>query len=378
MLKNKFKILSCIFIIAILVSSVCFATDDATVLTDENSGETTTTESENISLPSSEWIENDLYLCDEDIVIEGIVDGNVFAIGNTVTVKAEIGGDLFVIADNFTLDGGYIYSSIFGLANDMKINGIACDIYAIANNFTLEENGYIHRDLKLTSQNVSINGLVRKNAYLSAENITFSELANTYIYGNLTYSSNAEITIPENAVTGSVTYNKSEGETAPSTASKIVSILISVGLLLLNTFIVTILAIWLAPNFIKKVSNMGIGKTLIALPIGLVTLIAIPVISIVVLFTVIGIPLSFALLAIYFLLIAFATAFASMAISGLILKKSKSKVKFVLFALVSTIIIWALSLIPFVGGIVEFLILILGLGTVVSNLFRKVPNEVKE
>lgn len=375
MLKNKFKILSCIFLIAILISSVCFATDDATILTDENSGETTTS---NNDMTTSQWIEDDLYLCDENIVIEGIVDGNVFAIGNTVTVKAEIGGDLFVMADSFTLDGGYIYSSIFGIANDIKINGIACDVYAMANNFTLEENGYIHRDLKLASQNVSINGTIRRNAYITSENIAFSELANTYIYGNLTYNSNKEISIPENAVTGNVNFNKVDEEVAPSTASSIISKLIDVGLLLLNTFIVTILAIWLTPNFIKKVSNMGIGKTLIALPIGLVALIVIPVISIVVLFTVIGIPLSCALLTIYFLLIAFATAFSSMAISGIMIKKSKSKIKFVLLALASTIVIWALSLIPFVGGIVEFLILILGLGTVVSNFFRKVPSEVKE
>lgn len=374
MLKNKFKILSCIFIIAILVSSVCFATDDANISATENSEETTTTE----GTSTSKWVEDDLYLCDENIVIDGVVDGNVFAIGNTVTVTAEIGGDLFVIADNFTLDGGYIYSSIFGLANDMTINGVVCDVYAMSNNFSIGENGYIHRDLKLTSQNVSINGVIRRNAYISSSNITFPELSDTYIYGNLTYTSNAEITIPETAVTGNITHNKAEEKTKSSNSSSFASELLNVGLLLLNTLVISLLAIWLTPNFVKKVSNMGIKKALIALPIGLAALIVLPIISILVIFTVIGVPLSFALLGIYFLLIAFATAFASMVISGIITKNSDSKVKFVLFALVSTIIIWALSLIPFVGGIVEFLILILGLGTVIFNLFRKVPSEVNE
>ena len=377
MLKNKFKILSCIFVIAILVSSVCFATDDATVLTDDHSGETTTN-TEDITTSTSEWVENDLYLFDEDIVIEGIVDGNVFAFGTNVTVKAEIGGDLFVMAENLNLDGAYIYSSIFALANEIKINGIACDIYAISNNFTLEENGYIHRDLKLASQNVSLNGVIRRNAYITSDNIVFPELANTYIHGNLTYNSDAEISFPENAVTGNITFNKAEEKAEPSLATKVVDVLTIIGLLLLNTFIITILAMWLTPNFIKKVSNMGIKKVLVSLPIGLATLIVLPIISIILIFTIIGIPLSFALLGIYFLLIAFATAFASIAISGIITKNSKSKVKFVLFALVSTIIIWALGLIPFVGGLVDFLVLILGLGTVVFNLFRKVPSEVKE
>ena len=137
---------------------------------------------------------------------------------------------------------------------------------------------------------------------------------------------------------------------------------------------------WLTPNFIKKVSSMGIKKTLISLPIGFGTLIAIPVISIIALFTVIAIPLSFALLAIYFLLIAFATAFVSITIGSIIVKKFnlEGKVKFVLVALTSTVVIFALGLIPFVGRFVEFLTLILGLGTVVFNLFRKVESEVKE
>jgi len=374
MLKNTFKNLSCIFIIAILISSVCFATDDTSLITDDSSVE------DIVESTNAEWVKSDLFLCEENIVIEGIVDGNVFAIGNSVTVNAEIGGDLFVMAENFNLDGGYIYSSIFGLANTMNINGIAYDIYAACDNFTLEEDGYVYRDLKLTSQNVTINGKVRRDAYISCANMTFSELANTYIYGNLEYSSNTEIAIPENAVTGNITYNISgEKEQSTSVLSYVISILVSLGLLLLNTFVITLLAIWLTPNFVKKVSNMGIRNALIALPIGLVALIAIPVISILVIFSIIGMSLSFALLGIYFLLIAFSLAFASMVVAGIITKKFKleGKVKFVLITLASTIVLWILSLIPFIGGIIGFLTLILGLGTVIFNLFRKVPTEVQ-
>lgn len=370
MLKNKFKILSCIFIIAILISSVCFATDDTTLITEDTS-----------SL-EPEWVKSDLFLCEDDIVIEGVVDGNVFAIGKTVTVKAEIGGDLFVIADAFNLDGGYIYSSIFGITGDMNINGIAYDIYAIAENFTLEKEGYIFRDLKLTAANVNLNGLVRRDAYIASQDINFAEESNTYIQGNLNYSSNTEISVPEGAVAGEISYNSSNGTSNESNSvmSYIIDTIISLGLLLLNTFVIVILAMWITPNFIKKVSTMGIKKTLIALPIGLAALIAIPVISILALFTIIAIPLSCALLSMYFLLIAFSTAFASIAIGSIIIKKFKleGKVKFVLITLASTVVIFVLGLIPFVGDLISFLSLILGLGTVVFNLFRKVPTEVKE
>lgn len=371
MLKSKSKILFCIFLIIVLISSVCLATDEVPT--------TYSTEDEQI-ITSAEWINDDLYVCEENVVIDGIVDGNVFAIGSNVTVTAEIGGDLFVIADTLNIDGAYIYSSIFAIANEMNVNGSVYDIYALCNKCTIGENGSITRDFRAVADSVNISGKIRRNAYITSENITFSELANTYIYGNLTYTSRTELSIAEGAVAGTVTYEKEKEVTSPSVTSLIVSEIENVIGLLINTLIVCLLAIWLTPKFIKKVSSMGIKKSLICFLIGLGVLIFVPVIVVILLITVIGIPVSLALLAFYILLIAFSTSFSSIALSGIITKKLnlEGNMKFVLVALASTVAIWLLRLIPYVGGLVGFLSLLLGLGTVVFNLFTKVPEEVKE
>ena len=49
----------------------------------------------------------------------------------------------------------------------------------------------------------------------------------------------------------------------------------------------------------------------------------------------------------------------------------EGKVKFVLFTLVSSLIIWAISYIPFVGGFLSFLIWLFGIGTLIVNIFNR-------
>lgn len=371
MLKHKSKILFCIFLIVILISTFSFATDEVTT-TSEN--EATTGE----NLTSDNWVNDDLYLFDKDIVVEGIVDGNVFAFGTNVTIKGEIGGDLFVFADTLNIDGGYIYSAIFGFAKTFNMNGIAYDIYAASNDFTLGEDGYIYRDLKLFSVNTNINGKIRRNVYITSNNIKFASETDTYIGGNLNYTASSELSIPESAVLGEVNFNKVVAKETPSVASMISSAIFDVLTLAVSTLVLTLLAIWLTPKFLEKVSNMKVSNIFIALAIGLGALIGIPVASIIIMITIIGVPTAFALLALYFLIIAFSTGFTSLVISSFITKKFniEGKVKFVFITLGVTAVIWILGYIPFIGGLIKFLNILLALGTVVYNLFRKVP--VKE
>ena len=83
MLKQKSKILFCIFLISILVSSVCFATDAEPQLTATSDEQVTTTgDTETVGTTETntepECVNDDLYVFEKDIVIDKIIDGNVF------------------------------------------------------------------------------------------------------------------------------------------------------------------------------------------------------------------------------------------------------------------------------------------------------------
>lgn len=392
MLKQKSKILFCIFLITILISSVCFATDATptesaeltTTGTSETTGENTTTAETTEQEP--EWVNDDMYLFDKDIVIDKVVDGNVFAFGTNVTIKGEVGGELFVFADTLEIDEtGYIYCGLYGFAKKVIIKGVAYDVYLASEDFKLENSGIVYRDLRLIASKAELNGKIRRNAHIISNNISFPEGEDAHIGGDLNYFATNELNLTKTAVLGSINYNKVNETTEKAVGEVIVSKIISkikdLLSLLFSTFIVALLAMFLTPKFFAKVTNMKASKVLLSIPVGLGAIIAsvfiiifIIVLSLFITFTM---KVSLAFTVLFFLVCAFATSIASIVISGFITNKFKlqGKVKFILIALASSFVIWLLSLIPFIGWIFGAVFTWLGLGAVVFSFFTKAPTK---
>ncbi len=222
------------------------------------SGQTTTNEEDT-------YKKQDVYLTGEDVVIDYIIDGNVFVVANTLTIKSQIGGDVFVCANEVTIaEQGYVYSNLFAASNIININGIVYDLYGIAKNINI--NGYVYRDIRTTSTTININGVVGRNAYVNCADLYLAEPNNEsegttrpVISGTLNYSSAKEGTVPEGSVSGDVNFEKQETTVNESTISN--------AILTLGTFVVTILAVWLiglwlAPKFIKNNSLLAKKKIL--------------------------------------------------------------------------------------------------------------------
>lgn len=378
MLKAKSKILLAIFAIIMLVSSYCFATvepiSEAPTTTGEDSSNTTEVP-EDIS---SSWTNSDLYIFEDKVTISNVVDGNAFVMGSEVTISGEIGGDLFVIADKLNIDGGYIYSNLFALANEITVNGVVYDIYAACDTFNLEAEGFIYRDMKITSSNVNLKGKVRRDAYISSSNISFVEDAGTLIYGNLNYSSNSEIAIPEGIVTGEVKYTQEDAILEDTVGETILSYVIDLLQTLLLTFVVTLLLIWLTPKFVERVGKMSVAKSFVSLGIGFATPVALIIVSVLLLISSIGATIFLTGTFAFTILAIIGNTIASIFFGKLFTKvlKMEGNVKFVLFTLVSCLILWAVYLIPVVGGILSFIVTIFGIGTTLVNMVSR--KEKKE
>lgn len=388
---TKSKILLSLFLILIVCSSCCFATieprtaDESTtsqneimpISETENQGETQATSE------TDSWTNSDLYLANEKVTVSNVVDGNAFIIGNEVTISGEIGGDLFVLANKLNIDGGYIYSSIFALANEITINGVVYDLYAACNELNIESNGFVYRDMRVTASNVNLNGRIRRDAYIVADKISFNEEIGTIVYGNLDYSSGSQISIPEGVVQGTTTYStidKTNNE-VPSIGSIILSKVLELVKTLLLTFVITLISIWLAPKFVEKVENMSVSKSFASLGVGFATPIALILVSIILMISVVGIPLLVVMAIIFALLAYIATSITCIYFGKLFAKlfKLEGNVKFILLTLASSLVIWLISLIPVLGGLVSFLAIIFGIGVALVNIvYKKEKTETKK
>ena len=393
-IKSK-KLISLILIILILtISSISMATNEAIMPISEGSEQTN--EAENLgenstsngqgtdqsqTIDTSNWINEDVYLCSNDIEIDRIVDGNAFAIGNTVTVKGEIGGDLYVIANKLVIDEAYVYNSVYALANEIEINGIVYDLYACASKITIGQNGYVYRDLRATTNTLSIYGLIRRNVYATVNKIEFAEDENNLINGNLNYESSQEIEIPEGVVVGEVNYTKVLSEPTQSLQSVILSYVGDLARALIYGLVIILATLWLAPKFNEKLSNVSGKKTAISFGIGLLACIVVPFVSLLLLVSVLGMSVSLAIIVLLALIVSMSKAVVAMAVSGMITKKFnlQGKVKYVLIALVAVGFIWAIGEIPFgIGLILKALIGFIGVGLVITNIINKKQKKIEE
>ena len=344
-------------------SSSLASSEPVTAINNENSTQEDSDGSQTIT---------DLYVGEQNIVIEDAINGNVFAFGANVTVKEEIVGDLFVLANTLTIEEtAVIHSNIFALANTMIVKGeVYYDIYALANSFELDSSSYIYRDLKLYSQEVTLNGLIAKDAYIFANSITMPENARSLIGGNLHYTSTQEFTFPEEAVLGEIQYTPYE-ENSPSAGEIILSYVTNFINVIVYALVIILIIILGAPKFAEKISYALIQKSYISAGIGILAIVLIPFVAILAFATGFLTYISIVLLVIYGVVLASTLAIFGIAIGKYLVDKLKnpSKGKFILLSILSASVLWLTRLIPYIGGYITLFIFVVGLGVFIFTLF---------
>lgn len=387
MLKNKTKIIVVFLALILLFSTFSVFADNETsdneptaISTDtsadeiEDSVENIVSDEHNHDHDDS-YKNSDVYLTGDNITIDYIVDGNLFILADTVTINSQIGGDAFILAKNVIIDEeGYVFSNLFTIAESVEIKGVVYDAFALAENFTIE-SGYVYRDLKVACDTLNINGPVGRNAFVDCSTMNFNtdENTNGIIYGNLSYSSDSEISIPENVVNGTVDYTAPKVSPEKSIRSIIVDYILDLGEFLAFVLIIWLVCLVLAPKFLANTNNYVGKKTLNILGYGLLSLIAIPIACIILILLQLTSGFSFFLLALYILAIIVSKSLFTITANNYVCSKLKINKNTGIFGMliVSGIVIWAITQIPYIGGLVSFIISVLGLGILVASILPK-------
>lgn len=389
MLKNKIKIIAVFLILIILLGTTLVYADNETInnTNEEIKGtspisnnaeeidipnETTTS---NAILQEDNYKKNDVYLNGKDITIDYIIDGNLFVFADTVTINSQIGGDAFIFARNVIIEEkGYIFSNLFTISNSVEIKGVVYDIYALSRNITISK-GYVYRDLKAVCDTLNINGTVGRNVFIQCSNINFNtdNQNKGIIYGNLDYISDSEISIPENVVTGKINYSQIKD----SSKISIQSIILDLGSFITFVLIIWLLCLWLTPKFLKNTESYVGIKSLLILGCGVLALLAIPIACIILLLLKLTSAFSLLLLVIYLLAILISKSLFTITANNYICSKLKINKNLAIFGMliISAIVIWLITFIPYVGGILSFIITVLGLGILVYSIFPKKINN---
>lgn len=367
-----------ILLIILLLSTVCMASDAVPTSEDDTTPNVVATTEDNTTNPNEstyELIESDLYKAETNVVIDQTVDGNVFAFGNNISISGEIGGDVFVCGGNVTIEEkAYIHGSIFACAKTLTLNGVCYDVYGACGNFTMGNKSIVARDIRIGSDAVYINGLVKRDAYISTEQLVFPDNASGLIAGNLEYSAHSEFDIAEGVVTGNTKYTPLTVD-EPNLANKIAYHATNILASLLYVLAVTLLVIWLTPNFKEKSGTILKKKGPLSFGVGILTCIVIIAGAFILLLTagnlVAGI--SVAGVTLFILALTISKAIFGMACAKLINVKlgKDTNIMFILMTLLVVLVVNLLKLIPYLGTLVAFIVPMIGLGIIVLNLVMK-------
>lgn len=376
MLKNKFKIITLLSVILLCLTIPVALAEDIAVNQSINEENSTSliSDSQNETKALENFKKEDVYLIGDNITIDYIVDGNLFVMANSVTIKSQIGGDAFIIAkDNINIDKqGYVFSNLFALTPNMTISGVVYDLYTTSKNVTL--NGYIYRDVKIVTNDLTVNGMIGRNAFVRSNKINFATsnseeqkvTSQGKINGNLTYTAKEEFNIPKGAVDGKINFEK----VLPKNSQSIQSYILSLGKFITTIAIIWLICLWLLPKFLQNTNNKIASKKILSvIGHGILTPILLVILSIVLLL--LKITSSIGILGIGLLLIAFSISIPIfvIAINNIICNKLKIEKKQGIFGMLilSSAIIWLITLIPYVGTIISAIAIIIGLGLLTTR-----------
>lgn len=333
----------------------------------------------------------DLFAAGGNVEVSEPVRGDVFIAGGRVLLAQPVGGDAFIAGGNVRINEK-VAESLFAAGANVAIEGnigrharVAGGDVSIARGATVngkatlggahvEVSGRVGKDLTIAADSARINGQIDGSIDVSARHIELGPDA--VVEGKFTYwSPQAAAIDPAARIAGGTDYRPVSMPEGMHTA-RIVALMVGKVFLLIGLMVMGSLLVLLFPNFtgaVERAFTTNPGKS-VALGLGL--LIGLPIIGVLFMITLLGIPLGLTVFFLYplVLMLGYLTAAVFIGDRGLsYLRKGRDlTIGIRIIGFVGALI--ALSLIgalPFVGGLIVFFLLVSGIGAWAVALYER-------
>ncbi|MFA5999943.1 MAG: polymer-forming cytoskeletal protein [Candidatus Paceibacterota bacterium] len=307
------------------------------------------------SVVSAGSANKDLLVAGGTALVSGPVLGDVFVVGGNITVLGQVAGDLRVGGGNIIVSGNILGDVVLG-GGQIILSGktIGGDV-ALAGG-TVRLDSEVKGNVKIAGGEIYLNAPVTGDVDIKAEKLTLGPNAN--IKGNLKYGATKPATIEEGAkVQGETIFTELKGYRGnKAVASNLIFGLVT--FMLIAKFFMLLTAALIFGLVFRKYSRELVEKAtanpLKELGRGIVTLIVLPVLSIMLLVTVIGVPLGILGLLSFAMLFIFGAILTPVFLGSLVYKWVSKESGYVVnwkTILLGIVVYFILGLIPFLGWI---------------------------
>jgi cytoskeletal protein CcmA (bactofilin family) len=325
-------------------------------------------------------VEGDFVAAGGRVIVDQPVKGDVAVGGGSVDVRAPVGDDVRAAGGDVSIDstvGGELFAT-GGSVTLAKAARVAQGAKLYGGNVTID--GKVDGGLDVGAQKITLNGEVDGDARLAAEQIELGP--NARITGALRYTSPSELKKAEGAtIGGTVTREERAVERRRERADRhwqgsmrvpFWGRLVFTFLALLACAAVFLLVL---PGFAIRTSDTVKASPGLALALGFGTLVAVPVLAVLLFITLLGIPLGLTVLALYpvLLLAGYVVGVLFIARLAQTAMRKDAPASFALrmgFFALALLLVMLISRLPFVGGLALGAITVVGSGACVLELYR--------
>jgi len=338
-----------------------------------------------VTVAANETVDDTLAASGNTVRVEGVVNGDLLAFGQTVEVRGTVKGDVISFAKRTvvsgTVEGGiYTFSqsldldgqlghSIYGFVQSLRVNDqgrVGEGIVVACGDFNLE--GVVKRSVDiLTSGNTDVSGSIGRDLSMGGGSLTLASTAR--VGGNLSARVHHlnEVHIADGAAIAGKRDIQVRMRESQYTRPRFY---FHQAIWFAAAILVGGLGLLLFPGFFQS-ATQAVGSGWLSLALGFGVLVGAPVAVVVAAITLVGIPIALMSFAAYIAALYLAKIWVGAFLGRILLKSSgATKGDWMLGLLLGLLILTIVGFIPYLGGLVHFGVVCLGLGAFALQLYR--------
>ncbi len=351
---------------------------------------------------------------DENISVNAgeIVDDTFVAFGRTVRIDGEVTGDLIVFAQSIEINGavlGDIYAFGRTIEADGRVGGgfggfgqvirigdsIGQSVYGFGQSIRSSHDATIEGDLFAFGENINVGGSIGRNVTVFGSTLTISgavmrdvtfggRLAT--VQSSASIGGNLDVRLPDEGNLAVHSAATVAGETImdfpqPDQEEEEEDGMLSVwniawtALWLVTAFLSGLLLLWAIPA-LRRVPLDSLTGILTSAGLGFVLVTATPVLAVVLAVTLIGLPAGLVIAATWALSLYVSKIVVAHFLGNALLRPKQRDVRSMLLPLLAGLVLVLIAVsLPYVGWVINLLLVIIGLGAMGQALYQNAGNR---
>jgi hypothetical protein len=335
---------------------------------------------ETVILPASEVHDGWYFAAGSKVIIEGTVNGDVYAAGGAVEISGTVNGDLLVAGGDVTVNGT-ISDDIRAAGGSVRIDGkVGKNVTVAGGNVSLGRKAEVSGGVLAFAGNVQVSGSMARDliAYAGTAAVSgtvgrdvnfhggeFATLPGAKVAGDakICLEDESRLKIAQGTVSGKVSFEKFVGKQRPTILGHSPGMFCFKILWTVWLFLTGLILFALFRKVFDKYCAVLRQRTLSTVLWGIAGIVVLPIATVILAITIVGIPFAILLIELCFWLAYLSQLSTALLVGDLIFRNRESGGWAPLWSFtVGLLIVQALTFIPIVGWLIVIIGFVLGFG----------------